>query len=80
MIVNIWYYSPMEIGNLFPMKKLWKLEINIIIILIHKLYHLVSLIFYIHKGIDNEGSKKSTEIWENEETYMDDITIVIVFF
>jgi len=24
--------------------------------------------------------KKSTEIWENEENYMDDITIVVVFF
>jgi hypothetical protein len=24
--------------------------------------------------------KRSTEIWENEENYMDDITIVVVFF
>ena len=28
----------------------------------------------------NELLKKSTEIWENEENYMDDITIVTVFF
>ena len=28
----------------------------------------------------NELLKKSTEIWENEETYIDDITIVTVFF
>jgi serine/threonine protein phosphatase PrpC len=28
----------------------------------------------------NELLKRSTEIWESEENYMDDITIVIVFF
>ena len=28
----------------------------------------------------NELLKKSTEIWENEETYIDDLTIVTVFF
>jgi len=28
----------------------------------------------------NELLKKSTEIWESEENYMDDITIVVVFF
>jgi len=28
----------------------------------------------------NELLKKSTEVWESEENYMDDITIVIVFF
>ena len=28
----------------------------------------------------NQLLKRSTEIWENEENYMDDITIVVVFF
>ena len=28
----------------------------------------------------NELLKKSTELWENEDNYMDDITIVTVFF
>ena len=31
-------------------------------------------------GLCNALLKKSTEIWENEENYMDDITIVVVFF
>ena len=39
--------------------------------------------YYAENNINdfcNELLKKSTELWENEEIYMDDITIVTVFF
>ena len=39
--------------------------------------------YYIHNNMNdfcNELLKKSTEMWQNEENYMDDITIVTVFF